>query len=115
MDIRNKTKLEGVHTICCGLHRYAIYLYSGKTAVFYMHTLLLYEVGTEKRQSLNLSRHIPIYICYLCKTKHPHFIMLIFSNVCELDEWKFIIRRPPTDLYVATVLISSVCISEQTR
>ena len=44
--------------ICCGLHRDDIHLYSGKTAVFYMHRLLLYEVGTEKRQSLNFSRQI---------------------------------------------------------
>ena len=40
-----------------------------------MHKLLLYEVGTEKKQSLNFSRQIPIswsninyylknYICY---------------------------------------------------
>ena len=29
--------------------------------MFYMHKLLLYEVGTEKRQSLNFSRQIPNY------------------------------------------------------
>ena len=31
-----------------------------KNAVFYMHKLLLYEGGTEKRQSFDLSRQIPI-------------------------------------------------------
>ena len=61
IDIHNKNNVDGVHLICCGLHMYVIHLYSGKNAVFYMHKLLLHEVGTEKMQSLNLSRQIPIY------------------------------------------------------
>ena len=50
IDIRNNFVLDGVHNImvCCGLHRYDINLHSGKTAVFDMHKLLLYEVGAEK-------------------------------------------------------------------
>ena len=47
---------------CYGLHRYVIHLHSGTPAVFYMNKLLLYEVGTEKRQSLNFSRQIPIQL-----------------------------------------------------
>ena len=50
IDIRNKINLDGVHILGCGLHRYDINLQSGKTAVFYMHKLLMYEVGTEKGQ-----------------------------------------------------------------
>ena len=31
---RNKANLDGVHMICCGLHGYHIYLYSGKSRTF---------------------------------------------------------------------------------
>ena len=48
IDIRKKIGWDAYDNLCCGLHRYAIHLYSRKTAVFYLHKLLLYEVGTEK-------------------------------------------------------------------
>ena len=47
--------------ICCGLPRDDIHLHSGKKSSFLHAKLLLYEVGTEKGQSLNCSRQIPIY------------------------------------------------------
>ena len=93
IDIRNKNKLDGVHMICCGLHRYAIHLYSGKTAVFYMHKILLYEVGTEKRQSLNFSRQIPIYTKHWNGIKKRCSGMLkrlhgLWKTVCMLYRWR---------------------------
>ena len=71
------------YMICCGLHRYDIHLHSGKTAVFYMHKLLLYEVGTEKRQSLNFPRQIPIYITYhnVSVPRKQHFYGATFKQV----------------------------------
>ena len=46
--------MDGVHVICCDLRGYDLYLHSGKNAVFYMHRLLLYEVGTGKKAKFRL-------------------------------------------------------------
>ena len=75
--------------ICCSLHRYAINLYSGKTAVFYMHKLLLYEVGIEKRQSLNFSRQILIIINSRAPPRYPAFITVAVALLVVLPREGF--------------------------
>ena len=105
IDICNKINLDWVHMICCGLHRDDIHLHSGKTAVFYMHKLLLYEVGTEKRQSLNFSRQIPIYIS-LSPTLPPLSISLFFPSL-SLSRSLSSPLSPSFSLFISRSVIAS--------
>ena len=81
IDIRNKKMWMGCIMICCGLHRYDIYLHLGKIRSF-LHAQSTSVRGRDrKRQSLNFSRQIPIYIymylyIYILQSLHAGTISL---------------------------------------
>ena len=66
-----------------------------------MHKLLLYEVRTEKRQSLNVSRQIPIYaLMYMCSRVY------MLSCICALV---YICARVNVHVYVCMYMSACTC------
>ena len=85
-----KRKVHVVHLIWCGLYGYGIYLHSGKTALFYMHKLLLYEARTEMLPIWHFSWRIPIYL-----PTHPPWPACVERNpspcsygTVQTDHWR---------------------------